>query len=543
MILPLQSLALGVIALTSVPLTSALSSADIPADIPVSQLISSATAELAKGNGQEALTYFDVAINRDPQNYLTVFRRGAAYLQLGKSSQASHDFDRVLALKPGFEGALVQRAKIKSRNGNWSAAKKDYQDAARTSSEEFKELEEAEGAAKLAEEAEKAQDWAACTANADVAIVVAGADLDLRRRRAHCRFEKGDIIEAISDMLHIAQTSSGSEAHMKIAATSFYALAERDGGMAQARRCLHSDPDSKPCSKMLKREKKIDKRIKNVHDLMSKRKYVNAVKELVPAADGAAGLIDEVKSDCQIYRDEGLIHKNAPSRLYNDLVELTCEAYTEMNSLKKAQPYCDEALLHNPNCLPALIGKATRQLDADDFEPAIHTLNQAKELHPQSQKVNELLQKAQTLLKRSRQKDYYKILGVSRDADDRDIKRAYRKLTKEFHPDKAAQAGVGPEEAQKKMASINEAYEVLSDPELKARFDNGDDPNDQTQGGGGGGNPFQGSPFGRGPGGQPVFFQQRGGGGGGGAQFKFQQGGGGGGGGAGGFNFPGGFPF
>jgi len=205
-----------------------------------------------------------------------------------------------------------------------------------------------------------------------------------------------------------------------------------------------------------------------------------------------------------------------------------------MNNFKKAQPYCDEALTHNPNCLPALIARATRQLDSDDFEDAIRTLNQAKEHHQGSQKVNEMLQKAQTLLKRSKQKDYYKVLGVTRDADEREIKRAYRKLTREFHPDKASQLGVSAEEAQKKMASINEAYEVLSDPELKARFDSGDDPNDQSQGGG---NPFQGSPFGQGPGGQPIFFQQRGGGGGGGGGFKFQQGGGGFGG------FPGGFPF
>lgn len=203
-----------------------------------------------------------------------------------------------------------------------------------------------------------------------------------------------------------------------------------------------------------------------------------------------------------------------------------------MNNLKKAQPYCDEALTHNANCLPALIGKATREIDSDDFETATRTLNQAKEHHPGAQKVQELLQKAQTLLKRSKQKDYYKVLGVSRDADDREIKRAYRKLSKEHHPDKAARQGIAAEEAQKKMASINEAYEVLSDEELKARFDRGDDPNDTSQQGQ---NPFQGSPFGFGGGGQPVFFQQKGGGGGGGQQFKFQHGGGG---------FPGGgFPF
>jgi len=79
------------------------------------------------------------------------------------------------------------------------------------------------------------------------------------------------------------------------------------------------------------------------------------------------------------------------------------------------------------------------------------------------------------------------------------------------------------------MAEINEAYEVLSDPELKARFDRGDDPNDQSQQG----SPFQGQPFGFPGGGQQQFFHQRPGGGQG---FKFQH--------QGGFQFPGGgFPF
>ena len=89
------------------------------------------------------------------------------------------------------------------------------------------------------------------------------------------------------------------------------------------------------------------------------------------------------------------------------------------------------------------------------------------------------------------------------------------------------------EEAEKKMAAINEAYEVLSDDELRARFDRGDDPNDlENQG-----SPFQGSPFGQGAGGQQFFFRSgpMGGQHGGGA-FKFSQGGG-------GFQFPQGFGF
>lgn len=161
--------------------------------------------------------------------------------------------------------------------------------------------------------------------------------------------------------------------------------------------------------------------------------------------------------------------------------------------------------------------KAKTLMKTDEFEAAIQTLNHATESHPDKrERVNPLLQKAQIALKRSKTKDYYKVIGVATDADERQIKSAYRKASKQYHPDKAAKQGISKEDAEKKMAAINEAYEVLSNPELRARFDNGDDPNSQEQG-----SPFQGSPFGGG--GHPFMFQQ-----GGGQQFKFHFGGGGG---------------
>lgn len=194
-----------------------------------------------------------------------------------------------------------------------------------------------------------------------------------------------------------------------------------------------------------------------------------------------------------------------------------------MNNKKKAAPYCTKALALNPYSLFALVHQAQSQIDSEDYEPAINTLNLAKDHHPSSSRIGELLQKAHKLLKRSKTKDYYKVLAVPSDADDRAIKRAYRSMTKKFHPDKVAKndnSGGGKEAAEKKMAEINEAYEVLSDPELRARFDRGDDPNNPEQQQGG---PFHGSPFGQGAGGQQYFFRQQGGGGGGfPGEFKFQ---------------------
>ena len=89
-------------------------------------------------------------------------------------------------------------------------------------------------------------------------------------------------------------------------------------------------------------------------------------------------------------------------------------------------------------------------------------------------------------------RDYYEVLGVSRDASADELKAAFRKAAKKYHPD----LHPGDAEAERCFKEVNEAYEVLSDPDKRARYDQygfaGVDPNFGAGAGGYGGSPFGG---------------------------------------------------
>lgn len=88
-------------------------------------------------------------------------------------------------------------------------------------------------------------------------------------------------------------------------------------------------------------------------------------------------------------------------------------------------------------------------------------------------------------------RDYYEVLGISKSADEAEIKKAYRKLAKQYHPD----VNPGNKEAEAKFKEINEAYGILSDPQKRSNYDRfGHAAFDGT--GGGGFSGFEGFGFG-----------------------------------------------
>jgi DnaJ family protein C protein 3 len=138
-----------------------------------------------------------------------------------------------------------------------------------------------------------------------------------------------------------------------------------------------------------------------------------------------------------------------------------------------------------------------------NWNEAIADFTAALQKNPNNHQMRQKIQQVQNSKKIAERKDYYKILNVKRDASKREIKVAFRKLALIWHPDK--HKGEELEKANAMFQDLNEAYDVLSNPDKKQRYDNGEDVEGPQQAQGRGGFGF--NPFGGGGGHQQFHFK------------------------------------
>jgi DnaJ family protein C protein 3 len=516
---------------TLFPLVAALSSSyaqEQPQDAPTGSgglevpglrnLVTRADVLLSTSQFNDAARVYSEAIELSPNSYLLYYKRATAYLSLSRHTPALQDFDKVLELTDGgFDKALFMKARIFAKEGNWTPARQlvtTYsKKAAKAAETETVDLlfgiSEGEVASKKAKAAHRAKNYPACIEESTKALQTATHSASLRTLRMECALEVGDLEQAVGDMTRLTHINGpSSPALLRIARITYYLLSNNQA-MQTLKQCLHYDPDSKPCRVAHRKVKAFEKDFGKLEKLEieeNHRGIITLLNGLIAKFDEA---LDEDTKDLELPQ---LIvpRKTSPRRLR--LYKAMCRAYTRAGSAKNAQTWCEETLKMSSEDEDALLNKGDILLGKEEWEDAVRAYEKAFEASGRgNQRIGEKLEKARRLLRQSKKKDYYKVLGIARDADARTIKKAYRLAAKKAHPDKGG--------SEAKMAAVNEAYEVLSDPQLRARFDNGDDPND-TSG--------QGNPFGFHQGGHPfpMFFQNPGfgGPGGPGGSFSFQWG-------------------
>ncbi|KAI0278536.1 hypothetical protein BGY98DRAFT_514032 [Russula aff. rugulosa BPL654] len=494
-------------------------------------LINRANALLSAGTFHDAARAYSEAIEQSPVDPTLYYKRATAYFTLGRHANALADFDQVLTLtSDSFEKAHLMKAKIHAKEGRWVDARealKHYQAKNDPIARELLlDVADGEAAARKAMQAQKAKLWTACEESATQGLRVASHSIALRQQRANCALAAGDFEEAVADLSRLTQiTSPSTDAYMNIFRISYFYMGSSasNTAMANLKQCLHYDPDSKPCLSAHRLVKSLNKQFKKLDELMAAEDWRGIItfilgpvtKEATLSAPGSGFLATfegAVEPDAVPIVAVTIPPPKKASPRRAAILRALCRAHVQLRQARAGELWCDELLrmVGNEKDIDALLGKGEALLVREEWQEAVRTFERAWEASGGgNREIHARLSKAQRLLKQSRQKDYYKVLGVSRDADERTIKKAFRRAALEAHPDKGG--------SEAKMAIVNEAYEVLSNPELRQRFDNGDDPNDPMQGNGG--------PSPGGSGGHPFahFFQQAAGGGG----FQFRAGGGG----------------
>uniref|UniRef100_A0A8C5GGC6 DnaJ homolog subfamily C member 3 n=1 Tax=Gouania willdenowi TaxID=441366 RepID=A0A8C5GGC6_GOUWI len=435
---------------------------------------------LAAGQLAEALSHYHSAVDGDSKNYLTFYKRAAVFLAMGRSKSALPDLSRAIQLKPDFLAARLQRGNILLKQGLTQEARDDFQAVLQRSPDH----EEAREQLVRATELEELQEEAHATYHrgdysTTLLFQISPWDPESRELRADCYIRMGDPRKAIQDLTPTTRLRNDNRAAFLKLGRLHYDLGEHHESLSHVRECLRLDQDDKECFSLYKQVKKLSKQLDSAEELIQEERYQDAIDKYESAT------------------------KTEPSvQFYTNLAtERICFCLVKLKRVVEAIDTCSEAHQRDPHNANILRDRAEAYILNQDYEKAVEDYQEAREFNSDSIEIKEGLERAQKLLKISRKRDYYKILGVSRVANKQEIIKAYRKLAQQWHPDNF-QVESEKKEAEKKFIEIASAKEVLTNPELREKFDAGEDPLDpENQQGGGGGHqgwPFHFDPFGSG---------------------------------------------
>ena len=236
-------------------------------------------------------------------------------------------------------------------------------------------------------------------------------------------------------------------------------------------------------------KKEINKLIKIgiVDEKISKlKKYVETIND---AKTKANSLFKSEKYDEAINEYTKLLEFDPENKNFISII-LTNRAlcYKKQGKNMEALKDADEAIKNNPNYATAYIRRALIYEEFKMFDDAKSDLSKAKELDPNNAKIEGYINEANQKGESARNRDYYQILGLQRNATPEEIKKAYRKMALKYHPDRNSESEQSKKIAQRKFQDVSDAYSVLSDQKKKGMFDQGVDPlNPETASGGAGG--------------------------------------------------------
>lgn len=370
----------------------------------------------------EAINDLNAAIEADPMLSEAYFRRASILRQLCRYEESEKSYKKFLELKPGNSAAEKELSQLFQAQSALDTALSLFDSGDFTKSLEYVDK---------------------------VVVVFSPACSKAKILRVKLLLAERDYSSAISETGLILKEDENNLEALLIRGRAYYYLADHDVALRHFQKGLRLDPEHSELKKAYFGLKNLLKKSKSAEDNVNKGKLRVAVEDF----KGALAL-DPNHLAHNVHLHLGL-----------------CKVLVKLGRGKDAISSCNEALNIDEELLDALVQRGEAKLLTEDWEGAVEDLKTAAQNSPQDMNIRETLMRAEKALKMSKRKDWYKILGISKTAAVSEIKRAYKKLALQWHPDKNVE---NREEAEAKFREIAAAYEVLSNEEKRTRYDRGD---------------------------------------------------------------------
>ncbi|URD87726.1 dnaJ [Musa troglodytarum] len=414
---------------------------------------------------REAVGLLNAAIEADPNLSEAYQQRATAFLHLCRFEDSGKDYKKFLELKPGTSS--VEKDLSKSLQA---------QDALNSAYSHFDSGDHS-----------KALDYIN-----KIVLVYSSGCLEAKILKVKLLLALKDYSSVISESGFILKEDEDNLEALLVRGRAYYYLSDHDVALRHYQKGLRLDPEHSELKKAYFGLKNLLKKAKSAEDNAAKGKLRVAVEDFK-----AALALDPNHTAHNVHLHLGLCKVLVKLGRGKDAIDSCTEVLNIDEELVEALVQCKDHIhveYYSTGIPHAMFVRADWQrgeakLLTEDWDGAVEDLKIAAQKSPQDMNIREALMRAEKSLKLSKRKDWYKILGVSKTASIAEIKRAYKKLALQWHPDKNVD---NREEAEAKFREIAAAYEVLGDEDKRVRYDRGEDLDEGTGMGGGGFNPFGG---------------------------------------------------
>lgn len=425
-------------------------------------------ADFKAGRYRDAAQHYSAAIELEPGNASYWSNRAAAYVQLRRFNEAVEDASRAIACDAAFVRAFTRRATALMQLGRLDEAQSDSAKALALEPSNRTALEDSRLMSRLSRDLERASNLlhkqnnptAACEILEKMVLPLVPDAVPFKLLAVECMIRLRRYEDASTQLVSVLQADPANIEAMHLRGLTLFYSGNSASAQKHFQEVLRHDPDNENARVVLKRIKKIESQKSAGNDAFTSGRYKEAV-DLYSETINLDSLNDDLN---------GTLYCNRAAALM------------KLNKWEEAISDASKALELKTDYVKALIRRAQCYSQTQQWEEAVRDYERVLSLDRSNRDVSNALRTAKLELKKSKRKDYYKILGVPKDADESQIKKAYKLLALKWHPDKNNDSEEAKAQAEIMFKDVGEAYAVISDPQKRRRYDSGVDLEDDGSG-------------------------------------------------------------